>query len=214
MERAGTIDPSAAAPGRARGRVQRLGEAVRRLVAAIAAFAYLWTCRRVGARARALGRPLLRNAGRIEIGADVLLDSRAARVELAALGRGRLIVGHGVSIGPGSRVNAACYVEIGDRVHVGARCLVSDETARPAWEEAAIWIGDAVVLGDGVTVAPGTVIGAGAVIAAGCAVSGVIPPFALVSGVGAGEVAQSVSPVRNVRPAAQPSSSESAAHLA
>lgn len=165
---------------------QRLRLTLEALVATVAAFAYLWACRRVGARARALGRPLLRNPGRIEIGEDVLIDSRPAQVELSAEGNGRLILGHGVRIGPGARLRAARYVEIGDRVRVGAGCVVSDETSRAAADEGAIWIGDAVVLGDGVTVAPGTVIGAGSVVAPGCHVAGKVPPFTLV---GAGRAA-------------------------
>lgn len=195
MER--TVErPRRSAGGHAAGPPQRLRESIRRFLEAVAAFAYLWTCRRVGARARTLGRPLVRNAGRIEIGADVLIESWPARVELAAEGQGRLIIGHGVRIGPGSRVTASRYVEIGDRVSLGANCVVSDEVARSASDEVArIWIGDAVTIGDDVTVAPGTVIGAGAVIAARCTVSGAVPPYAILGGAvtaagGAAEVAR------------------------
>jgi acetyltransferase-like isoleucine patch superfamily enzyme len=154
------------------------------LVGAATAFACLWRCRRVGARPRALGRPLLRNASNVEIGDDVLIDSRPARVELASHRSGRLIIGHGVRIGPGSRLMAARYVEIGDGVRIGASCVVSDEeppTVAP--DGAGIWIGDAVTIGDHVVVSTGTVIGAGAVVAAGATVSGRIPPGAFVEDV-------------------------------
>lgn len=196
----------AAAANRPAAPAARLRLILETLVAAVAAFAYLWTCRRVGARARALGRPLLRNGARIEIGEDVVLDSRPARIELAAEGNGRLIVGHGVRIGPGARLRAARYVEIGDRVRVGAGCVVSDETSRATADDAAtIWIGDAVVLGDGVTVAPGTVIGAGAVVAPGCHVSGNVPPFALVGGVRAAPGVHHSAPPKGARPPFTPS---------
>lgn len=209
-----TIQP-ARASGRAPGLVQRLAHVARWVVAALFAFAYLWSCRRVGARARALGRPLLRNGGGIEIGEDVLLESHPEPVELATVGTGRLIVGHGVRIGPGSRLSAARYVEIGDRVRVGAGCVVSDETPRSTPDErASIWIGDSVVLGDGVTVGPGTVIGAGAVIAAGCTVSGVVPPFAFVDGVRVTAAAHPGSPAPLVRPPVQPTPAGSSAYFA
>jgi acetyltransferase-like isoleucine patch superfamily enzyme len=148
------------------------------LLAALAAYAYLWPCRRVGARARTLGRPLVVNAARIEIGDDVLIDSRADRVKLACRGRGRLVVGDRVRIGPGTRIAAAHQVEIGDGTRIGAGCVIVDEV--DPGEASEIWIGDGVTLFDGVRVLPGTVIGAGAVIAAGSVVAGRVPAGARV----------------------------------
>jgi acetyltransferase-like isoleucine patch superfamily enzyme len=141
----------------------------------------------VGARARTLGRPLVRNASAIEIGDDALIDSRGGQVELACRGRGRLVVGHGVYIGPSARITATHLVEIGDRTRIGAGCLVSDAGGEPAdGAGMEIWIGDGVTLGDGVQVLPGTVIGAGAVVAAGSVVSGRVPAGALVPPLRAG----------------------------
>ncbi len=149
------------------------------VVAALTAYAYLWRCRRVGARARTLGRPLLGCPGNVELGADVLIDSRAGQVELVCSGRGRIVFGDGVHVGPSTRILAVRYVEVGDRTRIGAGCTVSDVEGDA---EAAIWIGDDVTLGDGVRVLPGTVIGAGAVVEAGSVVRGRIPPGAVVSG--------------------------------
>jgi maltose O-acetyltransferase len=149
------------------------------VIAALTAYAYLWRCRRVGARARTLGRPLLENAGGVELGADVLLDSRAAPVVLACRGRGRVVLGDGARVGPGTRIEAGRYVEIGDRARVGARCEISDGGGA---DGADIWIGDDVAIGDGVRVLPGTVIGAGASIAPGSVVGGRIPPGARFAG--------------------------------
>jgi acetyltransferase-like isoleucine patch superfamily enzyme len=165
------------------------GDAVLRLVtgrvssllAGARARACLSACRRVGARPRTLGRPLVRNGANVELGDDVTIDSRGAPVELAAVGGGRLVLGHGVSLGPGCRIVATRYVELGDDVSVGAGCLVSDDAAAGgAPDDAAIWIGDGVTLGEGVRVAPGTMIGAGAVIAPGVVVSGIVPAAARV----------------------------------
>lgn len=160
----------------------RLLGVVAALLAFVTAYAYLWACRRVGPRARTLGRPRLRHAANIEIGRDAVIDSRAARVELASEPGGRLVIGDGVRIGAGTRLAAARYVEIGDGARIGARCVVSDADAGDTapTEAAAIWVGDEVTLGDGVVVRPGTVIGAGAVILAGAIVSGEVPPGAVV----------------------------------
>jgi acetyltransferase-like isoleucine patch superfamily enzyme len=133
----------------------------------------------VGARARTLGRPLVSNAARIEIGDDVVIDSRAGRVQLACRGRGRLVVGDGVRIGPGTRIAAAHQVEIGDGTRIGAGCVIVDE-GDPG-DASEIWIGDGVTLGEGVRVLPGTVIGAGAIVAAGSVVAGRVPAGARVS---------------------------------
>ncbi|HET8538663.1 MAG TPA: acyltransferase [Anaeromyxobacter sp.] len=151
------------------------------VVAALTAYAYLWRCRRVGARARTLGRPLLSNPANVELGADVLLDSRAGPIALVCHRRGRLVVGDGARVGPATRLEAVRYVEIGDRTRIGAGCVVSDAGADGA-ADAEIWIGDDVTLGDGVRVLPGTVIGAGAVVEAGSVVRGRIPPGAIVAG--------------------------------
>ena len=153
------------------------------VVAVLSAYAYLWRCRRVGARARTLGRPLLVNPGNVELGADVVIDSRAGQVVLLCHARGRLVVGDGARIGPSTRVEAARYVEIGDRTRIGAGCVVADDDGAGGAE---VWIGDDVVLGDGVRVLPGTVIGAGAVVAAGTVVRGRIAP--------GGEVAREPAP--------------------
>ena len=162
------------------GDLSRAGRDAPGLVATLSAYAYLWTCRRVGARARTLGRPSVVNGANVEIGDDVILDSRSGRVELAAARRGRLAIGHGVRVGPSTRILASRYVEIGDRTRIGAGCLVSDHDTGDLRDGAEIWIGDGVTIGDGVRVLPGTVIGAGAVVASGAVVSGRIPAGALV----------------------------------
>jgi acetyltransferase-like isoleucine patch superfamily enzyme len=173
------------APIAARGEPSRSGRDAAGVVAALSAYAYLWTCRRVGARARTLGRPAVANGANVELGDDVVLDSRAGRIELAAGRRGRLAIGHRVRVGPSTRILAAHYVEIGDGTRIGAGCLVSDAGEEEPGAGSEIWIGDGVTLGDGVRVLPGTVIGAGATVAPGAVVSGRIPAGAQV--VAAGE---------------------------
>jgi acetyltransferase-like isoleucine patch superfamily enzyme len=180
MQAAGSALSFVSAPSR-RDAVRRvLAGRVSSLLAGAAARAWLSACRRVGARPRALGRPLVRNGANVEIGDDVSIDSRGAPVELVAVGAGRLVLGNGVALGPGCRLTATRYVELGDDVSIGAGCLVSDDAPGSTAEDAAIWIGDGVTLGEGVRVAPGTVIGVGAVVEDGAVVAGIIPPAARV----------------------------------
>jgi serine acetyltransferase len=167
----------AAAPARSE---QGSRDSAAGLLAAVTASLCLWRCRRVGARARALGRPLVDNAAHVEIGDDVLIDSRAGHVRLTSIGRGRLVIGDSVRIGPSTRIEASRYVEIGDGTRIGAGCVVSDGDGAGDPRSTEIWIGDGVTLGDGVRVLPGTVIGAGVVVGAGAVVSGRIAPGALV----------------------------------
>ncbi len=182
MDSPGSTSVFAPAPRASPARARGVEEGTTGVVAALTAYAYLWRCRRVGARARTLGRPLLRNPGNLELGADVLLDSRAGQVELVCRGRGRIVVGDGARIGPSARIEAARYVEIGDRARIGAGCVVSDAAGDAGEPGAEIWIGDDVTLGDRVRVLPGTVIGAGATVAAGSVVRCRIPPGATVEG--------------------------------
>jgi acetyltransferase-like isoleucine patch superfamily enzyme len=173
--------PQAARAGEPARSVRGPEENAAGLVAAVTASLCLWRCRRVGMRARALGRPLVDNAGNVEIGDDVLIDSREGHVRLASMGRGRIVIGDSVRIGPSTRIVASRSVEIGDRTRIGAGCLISDAEGASDPRDPEIWIGDGVTLGDGVRVLPGTVIGAGVVVAAGAVVSGRIPPGALVA---------------------------------
>ncbi len=108
-------------------------------------------------------------------------------MRLASVGRGRLVIGDAVRIGPSTRIVASRFVEIGDRARIGAGCVISDAEDGADPQDPEIWIGDAVTLGDGVRILPGSVIGAGAVVAAGAVVSGRIPPGALVTPGGAAQ---------------------------
>lgn len=181
MQPAGSAVSFMPAPSRGDAVRRVLAGRVSSLLAGAAARAWLSACRRLGARPRALGRPLVRNGANVEIGDDVSIDSRGRPVELATVGAGRLVLGNGVALGPGCRLTATRYVELGDDVSVGAGCLVSDDAPGDATaEDAGIWIGDGVTLGEGVRVAAGTVIGVGAVVEAGAVVAGIIPPAARV----------------------------------
>jgi len=144
---------------------------------------YLGPCDAVGARPRAMGRPVIRNAGRITIGDDLVLNSRHAPCELVTGPGGALEIGHGVAINFGTYLGAASRVTIGDGASFGPYCIVADDegsgdasTARP------IDIGARVWLAGRVTVLPGARIGEGSVVTAGSVVDGEIPAGVVAGG--------------------------------
>ena len=144
-------------------------------------------CTRVGAGARSMGRPIVRNGGRIEIGRSVKLTNRLIPVELESLPGGVLVLGDEVTINYGTLLSASRRVTIGDRVMIGSLSLIADSET-PGGDGAndvvaPIVIGDDAWLAVRVTVLPGSTIGAGAVITAGSVVSGEIPPGVVAGGI-------------------------------
>jgi acetyltransferase-like isoleucine patch superfamily enzyme len=172
------------APAWSRRIIDRAREAAGRMSAPV----WLWGCTHVGSRPRTLGRPRVLNRGQIEIRDDVVIDSRFSRTELVTAPGGRIVIGSGTFIEHGVMVVASRLVELGDRVALGAYCIVSDSdspdlSAGAVSEEAKpIWIGDEVVIGARVTVLPGATIGARSRILAGSIVSGEIPPGVVAGG--------------------------------
>lgn len=148
----------------------------------------LRACNEVGPRARCFGRPHVRNAGRIVIGADFAGSSTFGALELAAGDGGELVLGDAVVINYGTTISARRGVRVGDGAHIGPYCVIADADlplplSLPAGSEPApIEIGAGAWLGARVTVLPGTRIGPGAVISAGSVVVGEIPANAVASG--------------------------------
>jgi FkbH-like protein len=87
---------------------------------------YLSACDRVGEGTRVIGRPLVRNEGRIEIGSDTVLRSLGAPVRLVAGAKGNIFLGDRVVLDVGSYVFAEQSVRIGDGVVVGPNVVISD----------------------------------------------------------------------------------------
>lgn len=182
---------------------RRVAVRARGFVGALSAPVWLWSCTFVGARARTLGRPRILNRGRIEIRDDVLIDSRFSRTELVTAPGGRIVIGTGATIEHGTVLVASRLVELGDRVTIGAYCIVSDSdspdlTAGGAPDDVRpIWIGDEVVMGARVTVLPGAIIGARSQVLSGSMVSGEIPPGVVAGG-------NPARPLRKLRAAPAP----------
>jgi maltose O-acetyltransferase len=166
--------------------------------AALAARWYLRRADRVGARVRVRGRPVIKNWGRMEVGARVQLVSTIATLELVAMKDATL------QIGERTLVNYGCSIAAAERVTIGAECLIGThaiiidndfhrlepERRLETPESKPITIEDNVWIGARVIVLPGVVIGEGACIAAGSVVNADVPPRTLAAGVPARVIKQ------------------------
>lgn len=139
---------------------------------------YLWNCNVVGENARVIGRPIIRNGGRIKIGDDVFLNSGVLRTTLMTGRNGHIEIGHGVRIGFGTSIAAQELIKIGNRVRIGhsVTILDTDDQEPKKWYSAMkaeeVLIEDDVLIGDRVTILKGARITRGSVIQEGSIVSG------------------------------------------
>ena len=148
-------------------------------------------CDRVGLRPDVRGSAFVENYGAIEIGDRFRLDSTPVQSHLVTGARGRLEIGHDVSIGHGAAIAAHARVSVGNRVQMGAFVMVMDTDFHDTVdrdhlpEGQPILIGHGVRLGSRVTVLRGSVIGEGAEIEAGSVVSGEIPAHTVAASISA-----------------------------
>ena len=153
-----------------------------------AARLYLRGCDRVGSRARASGRPIVDNQGRIEIGDNFIVRSSFTPAEIVTGPDGVIEIGNDVWLNFGTALSARSRIQIGDRTQIGQYSIVADTEAPagngPSREEPKpIRIGADVWIAGRVTVLPGTTIGDGSVITAGSVVSGDIPAGVIAGGI-------------------------------
>lgn len=87
---------------------------------------YLSDCNRVGAGTRAMGRPLIYNQGRIDIGRDCVLRSFGSPVRLTTMAGGTISIGDRVIIDSSTRLFADKLVRIEDGVVLGPNVTVCD----------------------------------------------------------------------------------------
>jgi FkbH-like protein len=162
--------------------LERLHKSKTYLVSAATARVYLRHCTRVGARARTIGQPLIRNDGVIEIGDDLVINSTYSPVELAALDGGTIRLGDRVHINYGTSVTSSGEVTLGDDVSIGPYTIIG-EPFGSEMDRANIEIGSGVWLAARVTVLHGATIGTGSVITAGSIVAGIVPPGVVAGGI-------------------------------
>jgi FkbH-like protein len=87
---------------------------------------YLSACNRVGDGTRVIGRPLVHNEGRIEIGRDTTLRSLGSPVRLIATRRGSISIGDRVVIDVGTHLFSDRSLRIRDDVTIGPNVIISD----------------------------------------------------------------------------------------
>jgi FkbH-like protein len=166
--------------------LKRLQEDAGYLTEVASARLHLRGCTSVGAWARVVGRPLIENLGRIEIGSRTRLVCDFAPIELRTRPNGTISIGGQGAINFGTVISAVRSVTIGDRASIGPYCVISDSEFGERDEEGGaaepIVIADGVWLASRVTVVPGARIGEGAVITAGSVVTGEIPPHVVAGG--------------------------------
>jgi acetyltransferase-like isoleucine patch superfamily enzyme len=165
-------------------------------MAALRARYYLRSCTSVGRLVRLYGRPFVRNGGAIVIGDRVQIHSTTVRVELAAVGGGRLEIGAETSINYGFSVAAHQLVRIGKRCRIGPYVNIIDNNFHEVLDRTRtppsrpVIIGDDVWLAARVMVLPGVTIGDYAVVSAGAIVTEDVPERSVVAGNPAQIIAQ------------------------
>jgi acetyltransferase-like isoleucine patch superfamily enzyme/acyl carrier protein len=133
------------------------------------------------------GRPIVRNAGRLVVGNDVVISASPAVTHLVAERGGTLRIGDRVEVGHGGAISCHHEVVVGDDVVIAPFVAIMDfdfhgvgGAAAPAPRPVTIERG--ARLGAWVVVLPGSHVGAGAMVAAGSVVAGSIAPGARVAG--------------------------------
>jgi maltose O-acetyltransferase len=162
-------------------------------VAMVTAPAYLRDCEAVGARVRTMGRPIVQNLGRIEIGPDAIINSEPVPVRLSTTPRGRIRVGSHFIFNFGAALASDASIELGDRVTMGPFSSACDFEGEPAGRPAPIVLEDDVWLTIRARVAKGVRIGAGTIVTAGSLVLEDLPGGVIAGGV----------PARVIRPRRQ-----------
>ena len=155
------------------------------LLARIGAKIALRGCDAIGEDVRLVGRPSIRNRGRLDIGRGTVICSHPVAAELVTGADGALLIGRGVTLGYGCSIIAEGLITIGDGTRIGPFAMVCDveDDGSSGWRrsERPIVIGRDVRVGNKVTLLPGTYIPDGAEIAAGSVVSGTFEPEGIAS---------------------------------
>lgn len=170
------------------------GRSVRYAWELLTASLHLRSANVVGPHARTLGKPRIRNLGRMHMGGHVLLRSVNVPVELCTGPQGVLRLGDGVRINYGTSIAAEGAVSIGNRVRIGPYVMIVDtdfhdpyrRSARPA--PSPVVIEDDVWIGAKASVLKGVRIGRGAIVGVGAVVTHDVRPFTIVAGVPARQV--------------------------
>jgi acetyltransferase-like isoleucine patch superfamily enzyme len=142
----------------------------------------LWRCARVGSGVRVLGRVWIHGAGTIELGDGVLLDGRAAPIELRAAPGSRLTIGDGCVLLGGAALESEGTLTLERNVRVGPwvkiidthfHTLTGNRLERPA--PGSVVVEEGCVLEPFAILLPGAHLERGAVVAERAVVSRRVP---------------------------------------
>lgn len=136
-----------------------------------------------GRRVRAIGSPIVENAGYIGVGDEFVINSRYAPCELITRSTGRISIGNRVALNFGSTISAAGTINIGDDVNIGPHCILLDHEPPGGSTVTGLTIGDGAWLEGRVTLSPGVNVGAGAIVMVGSIVTTDIPPGMVAGGI-------------------------------
>jgi maltose O-acetyltransferase len=157
---------------------------------------YLRHADHVDRNVRVIGRPLVRNEGRLTVGPDVVLRSIVAPIDIYVGPGASLSVGAAAHLNSGVTIAATTHVEIGDRAEISPHVTIYDTSFHDLYDRnlrpdpRPVIIEDDVWLGTKCTVLPGVRIGRGAVVVAHALVTRNVEEFSVVSGVPAQVVAR------------------------
>jgi len=158
----------------------RAMKAMRYVCGRLLAPLYLARCDRVGRGARVHARPLIDNAGVIDIGEDVNIASPFSRVRLVTAPSAQLTIGRGVTINFGTHIAAESRITIGNGVSFGPYVEVVDHDG--SGDPAPVDIGDDVWVAARAKIAKGVTIGKGTVVTAGSVVTASLPEGVIAGG--------------------------------
>jgi acetyltransferase-like isoleucine patch superfamily enzyme len=149
----------------------------------------LHRCTSVGARPAALGRVWVHGGGLVQIGDRVVLDARAAPIELHAEPGAEITIGDDVRIEGGASVEATQAIVIGSGCRLGSFSKVIDNhfhspqgDRRPWPASTPVELEEGVEIGARAIVLPGAHVQRGAKVGPGAVISRRIPAGATVSG--------------------------------
>ena len=126
---------------------------------------------------RVLGRVWVHGQGSVILDDDVVLDARAAPIELHAHGDGEIRIGRGAIIESGASLEATDRIAIGANATVGPFVKVMDNNFHPLDEEQRLPPSRPVVIGEGATIGPRAILLPGAWISPGA----IVPTGAVIS---------------------------------
>ena len=149
----------------------------------------LWRVRKVGQRVRVFGRVWVHGDGEVELGDGVVLDARAAPIEIRTAQGGKLTLGDGVRVEGGVSFESEGRTVLGRGVTVRPfakiidnhfHSLTGDRHERP--EPGEVVVEEGAVIETGAIVLPGAHIGAGTLVGPRAVVSKRVPAGVRVAG--------------------------------